>query len=153
MTRAEVLTLINQNIATGSNITAAEHKAVEIALLDFIPSVTAPLAYGKIGPIDIKGSASSYTVTGNLISATKISTIADVNLIRIVFPSGLLSNQNFKVRIDIEAGALYSIDENNNLDPILFKKVSSDTDKFDLILEETTASSQDIYVHVEVIPL
>jgi len=150
MTKQEVLDLIAANLATGSNITAVEHRAVEEAIVEYVGLST--VAYGKIGPIDIKGSATSYTVTGNLLSATKIDTIADVNVVRVIFPTGLLTDSNFKVRIDIESSGS-NVDYDNNLDPILFKKVSGSTDRFDLILEETVGTIQSIYIHVEVVQL
>lgn len=154
MTKQEVLDLITANLATGSNITATEHRAVEEAIVNYFSSAIGNpiVAYGKIGPIDIKGSATSYTVTGNLLSATKVSTVADVNVVRVVFPTGLLSSQNFKVRIDIESNSS-DVDLDNNLDPVLFRKVSTDYDRFDLILEETVASTASIYIHVEVMQL
>lgn len=151
MTKQEVLDLIAANLATGSNITAAEHRAVEEAIVDLTGLQT--VAYGKIGPIDIKGTATSYDVIGsNLISATKIQTIADVNVVRVIFNSGLLIDSNFKVRIDVESNSS-NVDLDNNIDPILFRKVSGSTDRFDLILEETVASTASIFVHVEVVQL
>lgn len=152
MKKQDVLDLIATNLATGSNITAVEHRAVEEAIVEYIgPSI---VAYGKIGPIDIKGTATTYDVTGfNLISATRVGAEADYNIIRVIFNSGVLIDSNFKVRIDIESAGT-NVDKDNNLDPILFRKVSGSTDRFDLILEETeTGSVQNIYVHVEVVQL
>jgi len=156
MTRAEVLALINQNIATGSNITAAEHKAVEIALLDFIPSVKSSVAYGRIGPIDIADSSTSWFVNGDLYSATRVGSVSGGFVqIRVTFPSGLgiTSAANFKVRIDVEsAGTNPNLD--NDMLTVISRKNGTSTNTFDLLLEETpTGQTTSIYVYVEVIPL
>jgi hypothetical protein len=151
MTKQEVLDLIAANLATGSNITAVEHRAVEEAIVEYVGLST--VAYGKIGPIDIKGTATSYTVTGNLLSATKISEFDDINIVRVIFPSGLLIDSNFKVRIEIESNGS-NVDADNNIHPVLFKKVSGSTDRVDIILQESVNGTvQSIFLHVEVVQL
>jgi hypothetical protein len=153
MTRAEVLALINANIATGSNITAAEHKAVEIALLDFIPSVKSVVAYGRIGPIDIADSTTSWSVNGDLYSATRVGSVVGKYVqIRVTIPSGRLTSTDFKVRTDVESASA-SPNLDNDMLGVLFRKDGSSTTTFDILLEEITAQSTTIYIHVEVIQL
>lgn len=157
MTRAQVLELINNNIATGSNITAAEHKAVEIALLDFIPAnISSIKCYGRIGPVDIKGTATTYTCSfGNIVSASKITPAGDYQPVRVVMPSGSFTDTNYKVRIDVESGPVGGGDVNNNIRPVVFQKINSTT--FDICLEELTVGgsgdTQDLYFHIEVVAL
>lgn len=153
MTREQVLALINANIATGSNITAAEHKAVEIALLDFIPANVNPIkCYGKIGPVDITAGTINYSVTnGNIVSATRQTAIARFNLVRVVMPSGSFPDLNYKVRIDVESGATYGGNQNNDIRPVMFQKVDALT--FDICLEENDAVSQDLYFHIEAVAI
>jgi hypothetical protein len=153
MTRAEVLALINQNIATGSNITAAKHKAVEIALLDFIPSVKSSVAYGRIGPIDIADATTSWSVNGDLYSATRVGSVQGKYIqIRVTIPSGRLTSTDFKVRTDVESASA-SPNLDNDMLGVLFRKDGSSTTTFDILLEEITAQSTTIYIHVEVIQL
>ena len=149
MTKQEVLDLIAANLATGSNITAAEHRAVEEALVDLTGLQT--VAYGRVGPIDIAFTQTTFDVNGNLLSAFKSGGTGDNTIIRVTFPTGLLTSSNFKVRFDIESGG--DINPDNNLHPIVFKKVSGSTDRFDFLLEEFEPSTQAIYVHVEVVQL
>jgi hypothetical protein len=150
MTKAEVISLINTNIATGGNITAAEHKAVELAIVDLIGLET--VAYGRIGAIDVNSGQTSWDTTGAFTSAVKIGS-GTLTQIRVTFASGLLSSTDFKVRIDVEsAGSSITLD--NDILPILFRKNGSSTTTFDLILEENPgAGIQTIYVHAEVIQL
>ena len=149
MTKQEVLDLIAANLATGSNITAAEHRAVEEAIVNYVGPPT--VAYGRIGPIDVNSGATSWAVTGNFTNAVKIGT-GTLTQIRVSFASGLLSSTNFKVRIDIESAGTSTLD--NDILPVLFKKDGSSTTTFDLILEEPTgAGVQSIYIHAEVVQL
>lgn len=149
MNKTDLLILIANNLATGSNITAAEHRAVEEAIVEYIGPPT--VAYGRIGPIDVNSGATSWGVTGGFIDAVKIGT-GTLTQIRVSFASGLLSSTNFKVRIDIESAGTSTLD--NDILPVLFKKDGSSTTTFDLILEEPTgAGVQSIYVHAEVVQL
>ena len=150
MTKQEVLDLIADNLSTGSNITAAEHRAVEEAIVNYVGPPT--VAYGRIGPIDVNSGATSWAVTGNFTNAVKIGT-GTLTQIRVTFPTGVLIDTNFKVRIDIEsAGSSITLD--NDLLPVLFRKDGSSTTTFDLILEEPGgAGVQVIYVHAEVVQL
>lgn len=153
MTRAQVLELINTNIATGSNITAAEHKAVEIALLGFIPdNIPSIKCYGRIGPVDIKGTDTTYTCSfGNIVSASKITPVGNYQPVRVVMPSGSFPDTNYKVRIDVESGPSSGGDTNNDIRPVLFQKVDANT--FDICLEENGNVSQDLYFHIEAVAL
>jgi hypothetical protein len=147
--RQQVLDLIDTNLSTGSSITAVEHRAVEQAIVNYVGFNM--VAYGRIGPIDIANASTSWTTTGNLLTATRIGGTGDHVFMRVTFPTGLLSDSNFKVRIDIEADGDMNLA--NNLDPVLFKKVSGSTDRFDLVIEETETTTSTIYLHVEVLQL
>jgi hypothetical protein len=95
--RQQVLDLIDTNLSTGSNITAAEHRTVEQSIVDYVGFNM--VAYGKIGPIDIgKAGETTYGVTGNLLSATKGTVVNQSYPIRITIPSGLLSSTDYKIR-------------------------------------------------------
>jgi hypothetical protein len=151
MTKEEIQTLIDTKLATGSNITASEHREVETALLNFIGTFSPIKCYGKIGPVDIKGSATSYTVTGNIVSASKITPVGNYQPVRVVMPTGSFPDTNYKIRIDVESGATYGADQNNDIRPVLFQKVDALT--FDICLEENANVSQDLYFHIEAVAI
>jgi hypothetical protein len=151
MTKAEIQTLINTKLATGSNITASEHREVETAILDFVGSFSPIKCYGKIGPVDITSGTINYTVTGNIVSATRQTAIARFNLVRVVMPSGSFSDTNYKVRIDVESGAVSGGNVNNDIRPVMFQKVDALT--FDICLEENDTVSQDLYFHIEAVAI
>ena len=147
--RQQVLDLIETNLSTGSNITAAEHRAVEQSIVDYVGFNM--VAYGKIGPIDITGTQTSYEVDGNLVSAVKTNQFERMQRVYVTIPSGLLTSSNFKVRIDLESGGTDNLD--NDIVPVLFKKDGSSTTTFFLVLEEISTRVNAIFIHVEVVQL
>ena len=147
--RQQVLDLIDTKLSTGSNITAAEHREVEQSIVDYVGFNM--VAYGKIGPIDITGTQTSYTTTGNLLSAVKTDQFERMQRVYVTIPSGLLSNTDFKVRIDLESGGTDNLD--NDIVPVLFKKDGSSTTTFYLVLEEISTRVNSIFIHVEVVQL
>jgi hypothetical protein len=149
MLKQDLLDLIAANLETGSNITAAEHRAVEEAIVDYVGFDM--VAYGRIGPIDITGSSSTYDVNGDLVSAVKTDQFERMQRVLVTIPSGLLSSTNFKVRVDLESGGTDNID--NDIYPVLFKKNGSSLNTFYLVLEENTTRVNVIYIHLEVIQL
>jgi len=151
MLKQQVLDLIAANLGTGSNITAAEHRAVEEAIVDYVGLDM--VAYGRIGPIDIADATTSWSVTGNLSSATRVGSVSGKYVqIRVTIPSGLLISTNFKVRTEVESASA-SPNLDNDMLGVLFRKDGSSTTTFDILLEEITAQPTSIYVHVEVIQL
>ena len=148
--RQQVLDLIETNLSTGSNITAAEHRAVEQSIVDYVGFNM--VAYGRIGPVDIASATqTTYNVNGNLISAVQTGRFQKFQRIRVTIPSGLLTSTDFKVRVDIESNGTDNLD--NDIYPVVFKKNGSSTTTFDLLIEELDEDDQSIYFHVEVIQL
>lgn len=68
MTPAQIQTLIDTNLADNSNITPAEHRAVETELLNYIKA-NVPLAKGTFHIGDI-GTDAWYTVTFPSVGTT-----------------------------------------------------------------------------------
>jgi hypothetical protein len=147
--RQQVLDLIDTNLSTGSNITALEHRAVEQAIVNYIGFDM--VAYGKIGPIDITGTQTSYTTTGNLLSAIKTNQFERFQRILVTIPNNLLTSTDFKVRLDIESAGVDNLD--NDMLGFLFRKDGSSTNTFYIILEEIDQVTQSIYIHTEVVQL
>jgi hypothetical protein len=151
MTKQEVLDLIATNLETGSNITAAKHREVEEAIVNYVG--LSPVAYGRIGPIDIANTATSWPVTGNLTSATRVGSVSGKFVqIRITIPSGLLTSTNFKVRSEVESASVAPNLDNDMLG-VLFRKDGSSTTTFDILLEEIDPQTASIFIHVEVVQL
>jgi hypothetical protein len=152
MLKQQVLDLIAANLATGSDITAAEHRAVEQAIVDYVGFDV--VAAGRIGPINIADGTTNYSVTGNLTSAIRTYIFEKYTVVEVTIPSGLLSSTNFKVRVDVESsGSDGNLD--NDMLGVLFRKNGSSTTTFNLIIEEINAGTINgsIYVHVEVVQL
>ena len=149
--RQQVLDLIDTKLSTGSNITAVEHRDVEKAIVNYVGFQT--VAYGRIGPIDIANTATSWSVTGNLISAVKASSPSGGYVeIRVTIPSGLLTDTNFKIRTEVESAGNGNLD--NDMLGVLFKKDGSSTNTFLVIIEESPAgTTSSIYIHTEVVQL
>lgn len=154
MTKQEITDLINTKLETGSNITAAEHREVELGIVDYVgfPMV----AYGRIGPINIADSTTTYGVTGTLLSAERTYIFEKYTVVTVTIPSGVLTSTNFKIRTDVEsAGTDGNLD--NDMLGVLFRKNGSSTNTFNLIIEEIypqiSPLNGSIYVHVEVMQL
>jgi hypothetical protein len=151
MTKQEVLDLIATNLETGSNITAAKHREVEEAIVNYVG--LSPVAYGKIGPIDIANAATSWPTTGyNIIGANRVALSGKFLQIRISIESGVLTSTNFKVRTEIESASVAPNLDNDMLG-VLFRKDGSSTTTFDILLEEISPETASIFLHVEVVQL
>jgi hypothetical protein len=149
MLKQEVLDLIAANLQTGSNITAAEHRAVEEAIVELTGLQT--VAYGRIGPVDITGPESTYGVTNDLLSAVKTDQFERFQRILVTIPSGLLTSTNFKVQLDLESAGTDNLD--NDIYPVLFRKNGSSTNSFYIIIEEVSTRVNVIYIHTEIVQL
>ena len=141
MTYAEILTLINTNLASGTNITAAEHRAVEIALLNYSQSKSNYVGYVTgLNP----GTSGTYTVGGGLVSAVSADGLSTLCTIATAMPS-----TNYMVKIYVEslgtAAADFAIFTPS------FQKVS--TTQFTMVLGQNGSYPMDLRVHFEVVSL
>jgi hypothetical protein len=126
MTKAEVQSLIDTNLASGTTITAAEHRAVETEILNFAEKAGAVFAGTlNIGNVPTGGSSypvsfpyslpdANYVVMGTLVSlSANPSNDFSVDFI--------IKNKNangFSV-VAVESG---NITQNVQLDYVVFKK-------------------------------
>lgn len=152
MLKQDVLDLIATNLETGSNITAAKHREVEEAIVGLTGLQT--VAYGRIGPIDIANTATSWPVFyGNFLTATRANSPSGGYVeIRVTFESGVLTSTDFKVRTDVQSAGTGNLD--NDMLGVLFKKDGSSTNTFLLLIEESPfATTASIYIHAEVVQL
>ena len=141
-TKAQVQALLELNLATGTDITAVEHRAVETAILNFISQEIADLQT-QINNIN------NTPVSPFLRVAT--FALGDISggdsIINITFPSVGTSNY-------IVLGSLYSNSTSYTKDNdvfISFKNYASSS--FDLLLKEVTADTQNLTLHYAIIPL
>lgn len=154
MTKDQLIDLIETNLETGSNITAAKHRAVELAIVNYAGLQT--VAHGRIGPINIVDSTTNYGVNGDLLSAVRTAIFEKYMEVTVTIEPGLLTSTDFKIRTDIEStGTDGNLD--NDMLGILFRKIGSSTNTFKLIIEEiypqVVPLNGSIYIHVEVIQL
>jgi hypothetical protein len=144
MNYSQVLTLINTNLASATNITAEEHREVETALLDYAQTQNNYVGYmtGVNLPVP---NGTSLAVSGDIASA--VGTAGSGVLVTLTTP---MLTSNYYVRFYIESLGSYSQDKEIYCPS--FKKVSAS--QFYYIQEESGSGiTQDLRVHVEVISL
>jgi hypothetical protein len=138
--RASLTTKINTDLATGTSITAAEHRGVEQAIVDSL----APYNRGTITVGEIPITVKTYARSGDISSAV-CSTVATGILCTM---DNAMPSTNYLVRLHIES--LGSIATDGILFPPVFSIVSTTQFRFTVI---EYGSSQNIKIHVEVISL
>jgi hypothetical protein len=143
MNYTEVLNLINTNLASASNITAAEHREVEIALLNY--GKTQNNYVGYITGVNLPvADGASLTVSGRITSA--VGTASNGILITI---TDAMPSTNYYIRSYIESLGTYTTDSEIRRES--FKKIS--TTQFYYIQSETNSQTQNLKIHFEVISL
>ena len=125
MTKTEIQTLIDTNLASGSTITATEHRAVETAILNYIAD-SAPLLKGTLTFGDIYSGhdnatisfsdlgTSDYIVLGTIVS--KVSGVTNQDEVLFVIKDK--TSTSFKVYFR----ELQSVVQNFDFDYVIFKK-------------------------------
>lgn len=122
MTKTEIQSLIDTKLASGSSITASEHREVETAILNYIAD-TAPLLKGTIFVGDVNGDknmtiyfsdlgTSNYIVTGSLVSNGNWD---DDNEVFYVIKNK--TNTSFDLLLNETSGVF----QNLNFDYVIFK--------------------------------
>ena len=143
MNYTEVLDLINTNLASASNITAAEHREVEIALLNY--GKTQNNYVGYITGVNLPvADGASLTVSGRITSA--VGTASNGVLITL---TDAMPSTNYYVRSYIESLGTPNFDSEIRRES--FKKIS--TTQFYYIQSETNSQTQNLKIHFEVISL
>lgn len=143
MTKADISTLIDTNLASGSNIPASLHRDVEHAILNYIPNT--PLNVGFITAFDVHTSGSK-TVGGNISSAVVDSGSLNSMLCTMV---NTMPSTNYLVKIFVES--LGSDTDDFALFCPSFKIIS--TTQFNIITGEPSSHAQNLKLHLEIISL
>jgi hypothetical protein len=143
MNYSQVLTLINTNLASATNITATEHREVETALLDYAQTQNNYVGYMTGINLPIADGA-SVAVSGDI--ATAVGATNNRVLVTLTTP---MPSTNYYVRFYVESLGTSNFDAQTACP--MFQKVS--TSQFYYIQAETGNATQDLRVHVEVISL
>jgi hypothetical protein len=143
MNYSQVLTLINTNLASATNITATEHREVETALLDYAQTQNNYVGYMTGINLPIADGA-SVAVSGDI--ATAVGATLNRVLVTLTTP---MPTTNYYVRFYVESLGASNLDA--QVVCPMFQKVS--TSQFYYIQLETANITQDLRVHVEVISL
>jgi hypothetical protein len=142
-TRAALTIKINNDLASGTSITAAEHRGVEQSIVDSCKPYNA--GYFVLG--DIAGTG-SLTVYG-LLSATASSPYTNMSKIVVVFDTATpMPNVNYYVRTFIKSNA-----PSANQDAYCPYFANTSTTGFDMYIREATESAQSLTIYIEAIPL
>ena len=153
MTATEIRTIITNYLASASSITAAEHKSIENALIDYAEATQTqvtnlaasllasfPKNVGFITGVNLPVTSGSVTRGGNITTATG-SAGGILCTIENAMPS-----TNYVVKTFIESLGAYASD--SEIRGCSFKIVS--TTQFYFICAESTFATQNLKVHFEV---
>lgn len=143
MNYSQVLTLINTNLASATNITATEHREVETALLDYAQTQNNYVGYMTGINLPIADGA-SVAVSGDI--ATAVGATLNRVLVTLTTP---MPTTNYYVRFYVESLGVSNQDA--QVACPMFQNVS--TSQFYYIQAETGSVTQNLRVHVEVISL
>lgn len=147
-TRASLTTLINTNLNTGTSITAAEHRAVEIAIVDSCKPYNA--GYFTLGDAAPTGSTGNLTVSGAL-SATASVLSANTSKIVVVFNTATpMPNTNYYVRLFVQ-GLSATPNQDSAISTPIF--ANQTTTQFEVYVKDNVTTTQNIRIYFEAIPL
>ena len=140
MSYTSVLNLINTNLASATDITAAEHREVEIALLNYSKNQNNYIGYVRFTP----GVPESIVVGGEIISAVPEDAVTMLCTMANAMPS-----INYIIKISPESLGT-SFNDQEFLMP-LFRKVS--TTQFLLVTGGVADRPADVKWHFEITSL
>jgi hypothetical protein len=147
-TRASLTTLINTNLNTGTSITAAEHRAVEIAIVDSCKPYNA--GYFTLGDAAPTGSTGTLTVSGAL-SATASVLATNTSKIVVVFNTATpMPNTNYYVRLFVQGLSVNPNQDSAISTPIFANQT---TTQFEVYVKDNVTTTQNIRIYFEAIPL
>jgi hypothetical protein len=165
LTIAQLKDLVNSNLADNSNIEPSEHRAVELALIDYleilqpINTSNAPVNKGYItannltsGGVEVGlniGTTLSDKLRyiGNISSVSVVST-ADYSIFTVTLQNSH-PNTDYKVRHSIENAptSVTPMQNTSNIYNPVFKIVSNN--QIQIILKESGNQTQTIRLHIE----
>ena len=142
-TRKELLqTKIDTDLATGTSITATEHRGVESAIMN----ASLPVNRGFFTGLDIGGTTGSLTVGGDITSA--IATVSSGSYITVTFATSMIDT-NYFIRTSLQSMGTTTIDD-LAFCPV-FKVLTATT--AEIWIRESTGGAQNLRFHLEAISL
>lgn len=147
-TRKEILqTKIDTNLATGTNITAIEHRDVETSIMN----ATIPVNRGWFTGLDANGTTvgTNLTCGGDVTSAVIVNT-SDYSSVSVYFATSMI-NTNYIVKIHVQSL--------NTTDPHLDAACSNpvfriiDATNVYINIKELTGGTQNLRFHLETFSL
>lgn len=146
LTRTALNQLVVDNLSSGTSITAAEHRAVEYAIIDSCK----PYNSGYFVLHDVGGTTGALTVYGCLsATASNPSGTSNTSKIVVVFNTATpMPSANYYVRMFIK-----SVTAGGNQDTYAPYFANTSTTGFDVWIREQTGATQDITIYFEAIPL
>jgi len=150
LTKTQIQTLINVNLADFSDILPAKHREVETEILNFISNTTVTnTGFVTVGDVGVGTVGQSYSVGGNVSSAILDTKTAKGNIIKVTVQNSMPSLSYF-VRTSIETlGTKTSMEIDNDIHPIVFKV---DTQTTFFVYVEDMSGTQNIRLHIEAVP-
>ena len=141
--RASLTTKINTDLATGTSITASEHRGVEQAIVDSL----APYNRGTISLGNLPITVTTYTRSGDISAAV----CSDLTTGILCTMDNAMPSTNYLVRLYIESlGVMWQDVQVYNTG---FKVVSTTQFRFHIYEIGTVIYTQNIKINVEVISL
>ena len=139
--RASLTTKINTDLATGTSITALEHRGVEQAIVDSL----APYNRGTILLGNLPITVTTYTTSGDISSAVCSSTSTGI----LCTMNNAMPNTNYLVRLHVQSLGTISSDA-QIMCPVF---ATESTTQFRFHIYEIGTYTQNIKINVEVISL
>lgn len=150
LTKTQIQTLINVNLADFSDILPVKHREVETEILNFISNTTVTnTGFVTVGDVGVGTVNQSYSVGGNVSSAILDTKTSKGNIIKVTVQNSMPSLSYF-VRTSIETlGTKTSMEIDNDIHPIVFKV---DTQTTFFVYVEDMSGTQNIRLHIEAVP-
>lgn len=145
-TRATLTSLIETNLANATNITAAEHRAVEQAIVDS----SVPYKKGHFILPNLAITTGALTVGGEIATATASIPFAYMSKVQVVFNGTALPNTNYYVRIFVKSNSNIAQPRHDVYTPYF---TNTSTTGFDFYVRELYDEPQSLTFYIEVIPL
>jgi len=142
-TRADLIIKINTDLASGTNITAVEHRGVEQSIVDSCKPYNA--GYFVLGNVAGTGTLTVY----GLLSATASSPYINMSKIVVVFNTATpMPNANYYVRTFIKSSS-----PSASQDVYCPYFANTSTTGFDMYIREAGDGVQSLTIYIEAIPL
>jgi len=144
LTYAQIVNLIQTNLADFSNIKPDKHREVEQAILDYIVNQTPIIGMFDFGDVNASPTG-ALTVSGVCATANKTNSggksIIDIAL-SVTIPTDYLVFFTFEYNTPFN--------DNNITVPIVRSKMPT---SFQVVLDESSGSSQDVKVYFNIIKI